>query len=58
MEKPETVKERLEDLITCENRLLYDHGVLIIGKTYCRKTNPKCSICPLEKFCMKNFVNV
>ena len=53
---PEDVKEKLEKLILDGDRILYDQGALKIGKNYCRKSDPKCSECPLGNICEKNIV--
>lgn len=56
MDNPEDVKEKLEKIIVPRDRILYDHGVLNVGKTYCRKSEPKCPECPLGNICEKNML--
>ena len=53
---PEDVKEKLEKLVVDGDRMLYDHGALKIGKSYCRKSDPKCLECPLGNICEKNIL--
>ena len=55
-DNPEEVKMKLEKLIVDGDRILYDRGALKIGKSYCRKSDPKCSECPLVDICEKNIV--
>ena len=44
-------KEALERMLPDEYKLLYDRTILRIGKEYCRKTDPRCSQCPLGQYC-------
>jgi len=47
----EEVKEALEKTIPLHNRVLYDRTALRLGKEHCRKSAPRCGLCPLRGLC-------
>jgi endonuclease-3 len=48
------VKRVLEEVVSDDDKQLYDGAILMIGKEYCRKKEPRCSPCPLGPHCSYN----
>jgi endonuclease-3 len=48
---PTNVGFYITKLVPEDLRVFYDRSILKIGKEYCRKTDPRCSDCPLRGKC-------
>ena len=49
--KAKSVREKLSEFISQDNPGAFNEGMMELGATLCKKQNPDCLYCPINKYC-------